>query len=331
VTAARHKIDLPVSPEAVWAALVAPERRHWYYDLALDGSVEPGSHLRWLDTDGDPMEESDVLAADPPRHLELRSRFLFAPHVADADPHRLSWTITPAPDGCRVELTVDGARPGVELLVNEGDLVLRGLRLALDPAVGAALARRPEIGPVEVRDVTAERVPDYQAFFDHDAFADFPAWQACYCIAPHHADGQPEGTRDENRRRLSEMLAGGRATALLAYADGKPVGWCQYGDTTALAAIMHRFQTEAGSLEGVGSIACFVVAAPYRGHGVASRLLEAALDRLRDRGLRVAEAYPPAESRSAQAMFRGPLEMYRRAGFEPYREAGPTLVVRKAL
>lgn len=330
MTQASHALELPVPADAVWAALTAPDVRRWYFDLALDGEIEPGAQLRWVRGET-ALEESEVLEVEAPRRLALRSHFLFAPDVAAAEPHILSWTLAPTPDGCRVELAVDGEGAGADLIVKEGDLVLRGLQLALDPALQAALERKAEIGAVEVHDVTADRVADYQAFFDHDAFADYPAWQACYCIAPHEVSGNPEGTREENRRRVGEMLADGRATALLAYAQGKPVGWCQYGDTTALAAIMQRYQAEAGDLDGVGSIACFVVAAPYRGHGVARRLLEAALERMRGRGLRLAEAYPAADSSSPQVTFRGPLEMYLGAGFERYREAGRTVVVRKAL
>ena len=330
MTEARHTLELPVAVDAAWAALVAPGVRRWYYDLALEGDLAPGRRLRWLRGET-ALEESEVLEVEAPRRLRLRSRFLFAPDVAAADPHVVTWSLAPSDGGCRVELAVEGEGPGVDLLVKEGDLALHGLRLEVDPTRQAQLERRAEIGPVEVHDVTAERVPDYQAFFDHDAFADYPAWQACYCIAPHEPSGEPEGGRDENRRRVSEMLADGRATALLAYAGGKPVGWCQYGETTALAAIMRRYQAEAVDLEGVGSIACFVVAAPYRGHGVARTLLEAALERMRARGLRAAEAYPAAESRSPQAAFRGPLELYLGAGFERVREAGPAVVVRKAL
>jgi len=96
--------------------------------------------------------------------------------------------------------------------------------------------------------------------------------------------------------------------------------------------VAHRYGLEAADQQGVGSVACFVIAAQYRGHGVATRLLEVALERLRAKGFRAVEAYPPKKSDgTAQGSYRGPLEMYLRAGFEPYREAGRTLVVRKAL
>ena len=119
---------------------------------------------------------------------------------------------------------------------------------------------------------------------------------------------------------------------MLAFDGERPVAWCHYGESTALAGVARRFGLEAADQEGVGAVACFVIASQYRGHGVATRLLEEAVERLRAKGLRAVEAYPPSESDgTAQGNYRGPLEMYRRAGFEPYREAGKTLIVRKAL
>jgi hypothetical protein len=60
-------------------------------------------------------------------------------------------------------------------------------------------------------------------------------------------------------------------------------------------------------------------------------LLGAAMDRLRDRGVRVVEAYPAKDIDSPQSNFRGPLSMYLKAGFQPYRETGPCQIVRKTL
>jgi ribosomal protein S18 acetylase RimI-like enzyme len=138
-------------------------------------------------------------------------------------------------------------------------------------------------------------------------------------------------TAADNRRDMSEMISQGKVTGLLAYADGKAVGWCNYGETTRLSGVMHKLGLSADDHEGVGSVACFVIAAPYRGHGVASRLLDAAIERLRERGIRAVEAYPNRSDDSAQANYRGPLSMFLRAGFEPYRETERSLIVRKTL
>jgi ribosomal protein S18 acetylase RimI-like enzyme len=209
------------------------------------------------------------------------------------------------------------------------------LRLSVDPAARAELQRLPEIGPIEVRDVTPELIPEYQLFFDRYAFRDFPAWQFCYCMETHRTQDDAEWAArggDDNRRDMSELIRQGKVTGLLAFADGRPVGWCNYGETTRLSGVMHKLGLEAADHERVGSVACFVIASPYRGHGVAAKLLDAAIERLRALGLRAVEAYPSRTGDdSPQGNYRGPLSLFTRAGFEPYRELDRYVVVRKTL
>jgi len=192
------------------------------------------------------------------------------------------------------------------------------------------------IGEIEVRDVSPELLPAYLDFFDHHAFADFPEWRSCYCIETHsHTnlsdDESVDRVAEANRRGMSDLIVRGEVTALLAFEDDKPIGWCNYGETTRLSGVMHRFGLTAPDHEGVGSVACFVIASPYRGRGVASRLLDAAVERLRAKGMNAVEAYPKRSDDSQHTNYRGPLAMFLRAGFEPYREAGKHLILRKRL
>lgn len=329
-----RSIELGAAPEVVWGLLVAPGKRDWYYRLTPAGEFVPGRRIEWNDVAGKLTEESEVVEVSPPRRLVLRTRFLFAPGFAAAEPHLLTWNVEPAPTGCRVRLEWRASELIGGLFESEGDSILLGLRLAADPVARAELERLPEIGEVEVHDVTPERIADYQSYFDHEAFRDFPSWQSCYCMEPQNTFSDEEWaarTADENRRDMTELIKRGQVTGLLAYAGGKPIGWCNYGETTKFGNVMRRFATNASDYNGVGSVVCFVIAAPYRGHGVAARLLEEAVARLRSRGLRAVEAYPDSRGDSAQANFRGPLSMYLRAGFEPHRETTRSTIVRKTL
>jgi len=329
-----RSIELDVPPQVVWELLVAPSKRDWYYRLTPVGEFAAGGRIQWNDSTGKLMEESEVVEASAPQRLVLRTRFLFAPGFAAAEPHLLTWDVEPTPVGCRVRMAWQASELIGGLFDSEADSILLGLRLAADPAAQAELARLPQIGEVEIHDVTPERLADYQDFFDHHAFRDFPAWQSCYCMETHstHTDEEWAGrTAGDNRRDMSEMINRGQVTALLAYADGSPVGWCNYGPTTKLSNIVRRFNIDVSDNDRVGSVACFVIAAPYRGHGVASRLLDQAVDRLRARGMRAVEAYPHRGADSAQSNYRGPLSMFLRAGFEPYRETERNIVLRKTL
>jgi ribosomal protein S18 acetylase RimI-like enzyme len=334
VTEGSREISVGVPADVTWKALVAPGRRDWYYLLTAEGEFAEGKQIRWLDRAGTLVEESEVVEVNRPSRLVLRTHFLFAPPFAKADPHTLTWVVTPDGAGCRVRMSWKADGPAARLYESEGESLVRGLRLAVDPIAQAEVARLPKVGEVEVHDVTPDRIADYQAFFDHDAFRDYPAWQSCYCMETHQTQTDEEWaarTATDNRRDMTAMISEGKVTGLLAYADGKPVGWCNYGETTRLGGVMHKLGLSAPEQEGVGSVACFVIAAPYRGHGIASRLLDAAVERLRKRGVRVVEAYPHHSEDSAQGNYRGPLGMFLRAGFETYRETDKNLIVRKTL
>ena len=325
---------MSATPDAVWQEITKQGRNNWYFMLEVDGNFASGQRIVWK-AGGDIAEEAEVVQADPPRRLELRTRLRFAPNLAALPPHRLVWEVVPADGGSLVTLVWEAAPQASNLYESEGEGILRGLRLAVDPSASAELARLPEIGGIEVRDVTPERVADYLDFFDHRAFGDFPAWQSCYCMETHrhHTDEEWSArTGVDNRADMQSMIRDGGVTALLAYVDGTPVGWCNYGETTRLSGVMMKLKLDAAEHAGVGSISCFVIAAPYRGHGVATKLLEAAIERMKARGLRAVEAYPRRqEDRSAQAHYRGSLRMYEKAGFEPYRETERYFVMRKSL
>lgn len=147
--------------------------------------------------------------------------------------------------------------------------------------------------------------------------------------------GSPEAwtrrTAELNRTEKSELIRNGQAHGYLAYADGQPIGWCHAAPRLSLAGLMHDQTFHVDDPEGVGSIYCFVIAAPYRRQGVAGRLLDAACEGFRTQALTVAEAYPPREVKSDAGGYHGTLAMYLAAGFHSYREVEQQIIVRKLL
>jgi hypothetical protein len=83
------------------------------------------------------------------------------------------------------------------------------------------------LGELEIHPVTEDRLDDWAAFFDHDAFVGKPEWADCYCLEPHvavrDAPEEPDvphwrDTRDAMLQRLRE----GSSFGYLAYVDGHP-------------------------------------------------------------------------------------------------------------
>lgn len=147
-----------------------------------------------------------------------------------------------------------------------------------------------------IRELGLELVDDYLAFFDRDAFGDNPHWSHCYC-AFYHRDypdewPYPPQLRRENRAFKAELIKAGQAPGLLAYADGRVVGWCNAGPRSGYQNLRHRAEAVEDPSEPVGSTLCFIVARDYRGQGVASALLKSACDRFKREGVAIAEGYP---------------------------------------
>jgi L-amino acid N-acyltransferase YncA len=59
-----------------------------------------------------------------------------------------------------------------------------------------------------------------------------------------------------------------------------------------------------------------VIAPPYRGHGVATRLLQGAISHFTDSGFHRLEAYPVREANDHRKAFHGTLDLFQRFGFE---------------
>ena len=188
--------------------------------------------------------------------------------------------------------------------------------------------------PPRIVSLTPAHTRDVLEFFDRDAFMDNPIWADCYCYFPHHEpdyEAWQRRTGEQNRADKRALIEQGKSQALLAYADGRMVGWCHAAPRITLPMFDRRPGFEADDAHRVGSIVCFIVAAPYRGQGIARSLMEAACEHLRAQGLAVAEAYPPKEAGSAARAHLGTVPMYEGAGFTHHREAGDTIIMRRSL
>lgn len=185
-----------------------------------------------------------------------------------------------------------------------------------------------------VREVTASLLPEWIAFFDHDAFRDNPRWASCYCYfyhAEHSEQPWTDRTGEANRSASMELIRARALRGYLAYKGTNPVGWCNAAPRQQFPNLQRDQRLEVHDIEQVGSIVCFVIAPSFRRQGVATKLLEAACRGFQSEGLKVAEAYPRSDAREDAPNYHGPLQLYLTAGFKPYREIENLVVVRKDL
>jgi GNAT superfamily N-acetyltransferase len=211
------------------------------------------------------------------------------------------------------------------------DQAIRNYAEATQRLTGPA-ERLERIGDVAIHPVTADRVDDWTSFFDHDGFVGRPEWAACYCTEPHLLDPSappaPDVRRwDENRSIMQDRLRAGRSNGYLAYVDGRPAGWVNASKRSEYA--LFRTGDDAGDGDVIG-LSCFVIAPPYRRHGLAGQLLDRVLADAPSRGVAWVEAYPFVASRpDDDSNFRGSRSLYEARGFEVAEERERYLVMRR--
>jgi GNAT superfamily N-acetyltransferase len=181
---------------------------------------------------------------------------------------------------------------------------------------------------VTIRPISPDQHEAVMHYFDMVAYADNPNWSKCFC-AERLVEDYESRTKEQNRALRSELILSAKANGLVAYRLGRVVGWCHAAPKNELLNV------EGPKDPNVGAIVCFVVAPDQRRQGIATALLEAALEHLKKRGMTAVEAYPYLgeidPSRWVYSMYVGPLSMYVKAGFEIVEKNDDNAVVRRTL
>jgi GNAT superfamily N-acetyltransferase len=171
--------------------------------------------------------------------------------------------------------------------------------------------------PVDVKPVTPDRWADLVELFDANR-----ASSGCWCMWFRATPKAWSANGDAgNQRAMEEIVAADDEPGLLAYEDGRPVGWVSVAPRREFARIETKADRGVVSEEGVWSVVCFFIAVGRRGEGIGSALLSAAVEFARSRGARVLEAYPVDRDSSISNgdAYTGVRSMYAKAGF---REVG---------
>jgi len=190
--------------------------------------------------------------------------------------------------------------------------------------------RLDEIREIVIHRVTAERISDWLSFFDRDAFAGNPGWASCYCLGPNVPAPKDNPARPwrEARAMTAERLRCAATFGYLAYVDGKPAGWVNASKRSDYG-LFGAVEDGGPAAETMIGVSCFVIAPPYRRHGVASALLDRVIADALSRGAAFIEAYPHTRPEDGDAgHFRGSRSRYEARGFKPATTVGNHTVMR---
>jgi ribosomal protein S18 acetylase RimI-like enzyme len=181
---------------------------------------------------------------------------------------------------------------------------------------------------VKVRPVTPARWNDLVSLFGWDR----GAYSGCWCMwfrvtQQEFSRGAPRGGAPGNRAAMKRLVSTGGVPGLLAYLDGRPVGWVSVAPRAQFGRIERSPVTKPLDDEpGVWSVVCWYIDRHHRGRGIGSALLEAAVAHAKRKGARVIEGYPidPKHRRPSNAeAFPGLVSMFRAAGFQEVARRSP--------
>jgi len=115
-----YQIYIRTTPERLWQAITDPDMTEKYYygsRINID-ALEPGGKYN-MTMNGYPVQEGEILEADPPRRLVRTVHALFSPEAAAEAPMKHIWEIEPAGDSsCRLSLTLESGTEEATPLFN---------------------------------------------------------------------------------------------------------------------------------------------------------------------------------------------------------------------
>jgi GNAT superfamily N-acetyltransferase len=167
-------------------------------------------------------------------------------------------------------------------------------------------------------------------------FGERGACGGCWCMWWRLQRSQFNQQKGEgNKRAFKKIVAAGEVPGILAYGDGRPVGWCALAPRETYPVLKNSRILQPVDDQPVWSITCFFVAKPFRRRGVSVALLRAAAEHAGKRGAKILEGYPvePKQEKMADAfVWSGLASAFRQAGFaEVLRRSETRPIMRKEI
>jgi DNA-binding transcriptional ArsR family regulator len=129
------EIYIKTTPERLWEAITSSEMRQKYtFGVGVETDWTNGSSYRAAHAaSGTPISEGENLEVDPPSKLVQSFHALWGEDVVAEGTSRVTWEIEPVGDSCRLVVTHDQLREGVNDQIYGGwPMILSGLKTLLE-------------------------------------------------------------------------------------------------------------------------------------------------------------------------------------------------------
>lgn len=182
----------------------------------------------------------------------------------------------------------------------------------------------PKIMRLEVHPLTKERWHDLVDLFNRPGGS---IVRGCWCMYYRKTGASASAASGEkNKSALRALVNRDIAPGLVAYRDGRAVGWISLGPREGYARLEHSQVMKPVDDKPVWSIICFFVDRKERGKGVSKALLKSAVIYARSKGATLLESYPIDKKQRSHDdfMWFGAKSMYEHAGFTEVARRKPT-------
>lgn len=169
---------------------------------------------------------------------------------------------------------------------------------------------------INVKDLSPDLWPDVVTLFGSKG-----ACGGCWCQAWRFGKEEKwkEIQGEEAKKRLQNGILNNTTFAVIAFDGSKPVGWCTYGPRLTFPRIERARTLKCDDAENVWSLPCFFIIRGYRKKGIATAMLGHALEAMKKKGAKIAEAYPSKPDKNGIYIdtfaYTGTQSLFAKAGF----------------
>jgi GNAT superfamily N-acetyltransferase len=157
-------------------------------------------------------------------------------------------------------------------------------------------------------------------WYDLEAlFGERGASSGCWCMWWRLRRSEFEKSKGKrNKEAMRGIVNSGEIPGLLAYLDGKPIGWCSVAPREKFSSLERSRVLKSIDDKPVWSIVCFFIDRRYRNKGVSVKLLSACIKYVKEKGGKILEGYPvePRKERMPDVFaWTGFSNAFKAAGF----------------
>ena len=130
-----------------------------------------------------------------------------------------------------------------------------------------------------------------------------------------------------NKKSIKKIVFRGGVPGILAYVNGKAVGWCSIQSREVFPRLDNSRILQRVDDKLVWSIVCFFIARGFRKSGISEELIKAAVKHAKKHGAKIIEGYPtePKKEKVADTfVYTGFYSSFKKVGFKEVERRSET-------